>query len=109
MRYRLTFVAGLAVGYVLGARAGQQRYEQIKKAARGIAQNPAVRNSAETAAQHGKVAAQQGKVYAGKALHTMSEKVGDHVPESFTDRVRARLGRNGHGRPAEDDWGTSHP
>ncbi|MFD4786784.1 YtxH domain-containing protein [Streptomyces sp. NPDC058459] len=102
MRYRLTFVAGLAVGYVLGARAGQQRYEQIKKAVRGIAQNPAVRNSAETAAQ-------QGKVYAGKALHTVSEKVGESVPESFTGRVRSRLGRRGPGRPAQDDWGTSHP
>lgn len=27
---KLSFLAGAAVGYVLGARAGQQRYEQIK-------------------------------------------------------------------------------
>jgi hypothetical protein len=27
---KLTFVAGAAVGYVLGARAGRKRYEQIK-------------------------------------------------------------------------------
>jgi len=28
---KLSFIAGLAVGYVLGARAGRQRYEQIAR------------------------------------------------------------------------------
>ena len=37
MRYRLTFIAGLATGYVLGARAGRERYEQLRKAAQRIA------------------------------------------------------------------------
>ncbi|AGS69358.1 hypothetical protein HGI09_45060 [Streptomyces collinus] len=100
MRYRLTFVAGLALGYVLGTRAGRERYEQLKKSARRISQNPAVRNTAETAAQ-------QGRVYAGKALHTVSDKVGDRVPESVAQRVRSLRDRNVNGTP-EDDWGTSN-
>ncbi|MEW2508817.1 YtxH domain-containing protein [Streptomyces sp. NPDC046870] len=100
MRYRLTFLAGLALGYVLGTRAGRERYEQLKKSARRIAQNPAVRNTAETAAQ-------QGRVYAGKALHTVSDKVGDRVPESVAHPVRSLRDRNGAGR-TEDDWGTSN-
>jgi hypothetical protein len=33
MRGRILFVAGAGVGYVLGARAGRRRYEQIKSAA----------------------------------------------------------------------------
>lgn len=33
MRGKLTLVAGLAVGYVLGSRAGRERYEQIARAA----------------------------------------------------------------------------
>jgi hypothetical protein len=33
MQGRLLFVTGAAVGYVLGARAGRRRYEQIKAAA----------------------------------------------------------------------------
>ncbi|MGW3506886.1 YtxH domain-containing protein [Streptomyces sp. NPDC000994] len=99
MRYRLTFIAGIAVGYVLGTRAGRERYEQLKKSARQIAQNPAVRNTAETAAQ-------QGRQFAGKAYHTVSEKVGDRVPESVAQRVRSlRTHANGSG---EDDWGTSN-
>ena len=28
---KLSFIAGLAAGYVLGARAGRQRYEQIRR------------------------------------------------------------------------------
>ncbi|MGW0209781.1 YtxH domain-containing protein [Streptomyces sp. NPDC003233] len=100
MRYRLTFVAGLALGYVLGTRAGRERYEQLKKSARRIAQNPAVRNTAETAAQ-------QGRQYAGKAFHTVSDRVGDRVPEAVAQRVRSLRERNLNGTP-EDDWGTSN-
>ncbi|GHD98552.1 hypothetical protein GCM10010339_06180 [Streptomyces alanosinicus] len=100
MRYRLTFVAGLALGYVLGTRAGRERYEQLKKSARRIAQNPAVRNTAESAAQ-------QGRQYAGKAFHTVSDRVGDRVPETVAQRVRSLRERNLNGTP-DDDWGTSN-
>ncbi len=54
MRYRLTFIAGVALGYVLGTRAGRERYEQLKKSARRFAENPAVRNAAESAAHSGR-------------------------------------------------------
>ena len=32
MQGRMIFIAGAAVGYVLGARAGRRRYEQIRAA-----------------------------------------------------------------------------
>ncbi|OIJ66257.1 hypothetical protein [Streptomyces mangrovisoli] len=100
MRYRLTFVAGLVLGYVLGTRAGRERYEQLKKSARQVAQNPAVRNTAETAAH-------QGRHIAGRAYHVVSVKVQDHVPESVTQRVRSLRDRHPNGA-VEDDWGTSN-
>lgn len=46
MRYKLTFLVGLAVGYVLGTRAGRERYEQIKRSARRVADNPSVQETA---------------------------------------------------------------
>ncbi|MGW0559666.1 YtxH domain-containing protein [Streptomyces sp. NPDC003016] len=98
MRYRLTFIAGLAIGYVFGTRAGRERYEQLKKSARQVAQNPAVRNAAESAAQN-------GRDIAGKALHTVSDKVGDRVPGSVSERVRSLRER---GQSGEDDWGTTN-
>ncbi|MFE9607458.1 YtxH domain-containing protein [Streptomyces sp. NPDC006012] len=100
MRYRLTFVAGLALGYVLGTRAGRERYEQLKKSARQFAQNPAVRNTAETAAQ-------QGRQIAGRALHTVSDKVGDRMPDSVARRVRTLRERT-TATSGEDEWGTSN-
>ncbi|MER6910989.1 YtxH domain-containing protein [Streptomyces sp. NPDC000594] len=98
MRYRLTFVAGLAVGYVLGTRAGRERYEQLRKSVREFSQNPAVRNAAESAALG-------GRQFAGKAFHAVSDTVGDRIPESVAGRVRALRERTSG---AEDDWGTSN-
>ncbi|MFI0236216.1 YtxH domain-containing protein [Streptomyces sp. NPDC016845] len=103
MRYRLTFIAGLALGYVLGTRAGRERYEKLKKTAREVAQNPAVRNTAESAAQ-------QTRTYAGKAFSTVSEKVEGRVPDAVADRVRSLRERTSATGSAtgEDDWGTSN-
>lgn len=42
MKGKLLFVAGGVVGYVLGARAGRKRYEQIKKAANRVWESPSV-------------------------------------------------------------------
>ncbi|MFI6283234.1 YtxH domain-containing protein [Streptomyces sp. NPDC051018] len=98
MRYKLTFVVGLALGYVIGTRAGRERYEQMKKSVRQISQNPAVRNAAESAAHNGRQAA-------GKAFHAVSGKVGDRMPESVAERVRSLRERTSNGG---DDWGTSN-
>ncbi|MET1016923.1 YtxH domain-containing protein [Orlajensenia leifsoniae] len=49
MRGKLLFVTGIAVGYVLGARAGRQRYEQIKSAAESVWNTPAVQSGVDTA------------------------------------------------------------
>ncbi|MEJ2858122.1 MULTISPECIES: hypothetical protein [unclassified Saccharothrix] len=37
---------GAAVGYVLGARAGRERYDQIVRAYRALADHPAVQGAA---------------------------------------------------------------
>jgi hypothetical protein len=99
MRYRLTFVAGLVIGYVLGTKAGRERYEKLKKSARQVAQNPAVRNTAESAAH-------QSREIAGRAYHAVSDKVGDRLPDSVAQRVRSLRDRNATGA-GHDDWGSS--
>jgi hypothetical protein len=47
MRYRVTFVAGFAAGYVLGARAGRERYEQVRRLSQRAAGSPVVQKAAE--------------------------------------------------------------
>ncbi len=43
------FVLGAAAGYVLGARAGRERYEQLVTAYHRIADHPAVQSAAGVA------------------------------------------------------------
>ncbi|NUS16353.1 MAG: YtxH domain-containing protein [Streptomyces sp.] len=97
MRYKLTFIAGAAVGFVVGARAGRERYDQLVKAGQAFVRNPAVRNAAESAAQ-------QSRTVAVKAADTVVIKVGPRLPEPLAEKVRAM--RNGSA--PDDDWGTSN-
>ena len=49
MRYRFTFFIGLAVGFVIGARAGRERDEQLKKLASKAKDSPAMQQAAGAA------------------------------------------------------------
>ena len=42
MRFKWGFLAGLGAGYVFGAKAGQERYQQIVDAAGKLRENPGV-------------------------------------------------------------------
>ena len=56
---KLTMLLAGGVGYVLGARAGRGRYEQIKSAAVKVKNNPTVQDKAQQAADLAKDTAQQ--------------------------------------------------
>jgi len=68
-------------GYVLGARAGRERYEQIATGARKVAGNPTVRaagsKAQETIVQQAPVVAEAVKDKATSAAQTVQEKVSD--------------------------------
>lgn len=48
MRYKATFITGLATGYVLGSKAGRARYEQIARMASSLWARPMVQGATET-------------------------------------------------------------
>lgn len=68
MRYRITFATGLAIGYVLGARAGRARYEQLARVARKVADNPVVQ---EVAGLVGAQVSNAGRTVYDKAVDKM--------------------------------------
>ncbi|PDP88904.1 hypothetical protein CQJ94_03960 [Glycomyces fuscus] len=68
MRYRITFAAGLAIGYVLGARAGRARYEQLARTARKVADSPVVQ---EVAGLVGAQVSSAGRTVYDKAVDKM--------------------------------------
>jgi hypothetical protein len=89
-RYRITFLTGVAVGFVLGARAGRERYEQIKRAARNVTDSPAAQQAA------GAVQAQ-----AANLAKATKQKVADGLPDKVTNYVPGLRQRNGG--PGEPD------
>ncbi|GAA2458872.1 hypothetical protein GCM10010191_93730 [Actinomadura vinacea] len=73
MKYRLTFMAGAALGYVLGTKAGRERYEQIVQASRRVSENPKVHEAAETLRT-------KGGELAGAARERVPEQIGQRMP-----------------------------
>jgi gas vesicle protein len=80
MTGKLTFLAGLGVGYVLGARSGRERYEQIAGRAQQLWRDPRVQEKAEQAQQLAKEKAEQAQQLAKEkgeqAQQLMKEKAG---------------------------------
>ena len=79
MKYRFVFLTGAALGYVLGTHAGRERYEQIKRLSRRVAENPNVQEAA------GVLRAQ-----AGELVGTARQKVGYTVSEKVPGMRRFR-------------------
>ena len=49
MKGKILFVAGLGIGYVLGTRAGRERYEQLKDQAARLWNDPRVQKQVDAA------------------------------------------------------------
>ena len=67
MRGKLMFIGGLAAGFVLGARAGREKYEEIAANAKKVWDHPTVQEAA------GVAQAQANRLYAegkDKLSHT---------------------------------------
>jgi hypothetical protein len=69
---KIPLLLAFGAGYVVGARAGRERYEQIKSGAQKVADNPRVQSATET------VRSRAGDV-ASSAADSAKEKVEDAV------------------------------
>jgi hypothetical protein len=74
MRKLTVLIAG-GVGYVLGARAGRERYEQIRRTALRVKENPTVQSAASSAADAAKDAAPVVKDKVVGAADAATQKV----------------------------------
>jgi hypothetical protein len=99
MRFKSGFLVGLGAGYVLGTRAGQERYQQIVEAASKLRENPSVQRLtgevnktvsvskdrvAETAAAKADQAKEAVASKADQAKEAVSSKVGGDTGSSTT-------------------------
>jgi hypothetical protein len=85
MKFRFGLVVGLAVGYILGAKAGRERYEQIKRGAAKIRSSESVRKvagSAEKVSRKPRAAAGNGLVKVADTVRTKATAVSTDQPDS---------------------------
>ena len=93
---KLTLLLAVGIGYVLGTRAGRERYEQIKNAAFRVKENPRVQSAATTVTETAK---EQAPVVAQKVTHAAgvaASAAASHSPfgsssDSHDDELRDQL------------------
>jgi hypothetical protein len=73
MRGKLMFITGLAAGFVLGSRAGREKYEEIRANAKKVWEHPSVQEAA------GVAQAQANKLYSESKDKLQSSKVGEKL------------------------------
>jgi hypothetical protein len=64
----MMFASGLAIGYVLGSKAGRERYDQIVAAARKFWESPTVQEAAGVVQEQANKLYTQGKDAVGSAV-----------------------------------------
>jgi len=96
MRYRLTFLSGFAAGYVLGARAGRERYEQIKRVGQRVAENPAAQQAAGAVQAQAAGLAKTAKQKVTDGLQDRVPKLASTAKDKVGDQVAGLRQRNGH-------------
>jgi hypothetical protein len=99
---KLSFLAGLAAGYVLGAKAGQKRYQQIKTQADRLWGSDPVQARVDTVKQ---AVREQAPVVAAK-LGDVAKTAGASAKERFTgEDLPPTLHRGTDGRLHSDTTG----
>ena len=102
MRYRVVFFAGLGIGFVIGTRAGRERYEQMRRLARKVADNPSVQQAAGVlqaqAAGYAKTAGGKVADRAGAARAKAAEAIHEHVPGMRARESNGQSADGGNGQ-----------
>ena len=104
MGNKMGFAVGMGIGYVLGAKAGRQRYEDLRRWYQQIAGNPNVQRAAERTkdvategAKKGLTVVQQGMEKAGSAVKERLHK--EESSDTFVD-----LSKNQPSKQAGTDY-----
>jgi hypothetical protein len=112
MGSKATFLVGLAVGFVVGTRAGRERYEQMKNAAQTAVQSPPVQKATKAAGAKATELTKAAKDKAATQVPKLTEtaknsasKVRDRIPGRHpTDNGADSLSAAVNGvRPADQD------
>jgi len=85
MRGKLMFITGLAAGFVLGSRAGREKYEEISANAKKLWEQPTVQEAA------GVAQAQAKKLYTEGKDKINQSKLGEKLQNASTTKSDSDL------------------
>src|SRR5690349_1563217 len=85
--YRISFLGGVTIGYVLGAQAGRERYEQLKQLARKAAESPAMQQTAGALQAQAQATAKTAKDKATTSVRKGASKVTSRSSSSSSGRT----------------------
>ena len=106
MRYRAMFAVGFVVGFIAGARAGRERYEQLVKYGRQLAENPKVQKATSTVTakttELTKTAAAKAPDFAKTAATSAKQMTVDKLPSRFGGKGGTADGAAGADEAAAD-------
>ncbi len=71
MRGKIMFITGVGVGYVLGTRAGRQKFDQMVAQARRVWESPTVQEAAGVVQAQANRLYDQGKQVVGDQVHKL--------------------------------------
>src|SRR5262249_47726678 len=101
----VVFFAGLGIGFIIGTRAGRERYEQMRRLARKVADNPSVQQAAGVlqaqAAGYAKAAGGKVADRAGAARAKAADALHEHVPGMRVRDANGQPANGGNGRYAQ--------
>jgi hypothetical protein len=92
MRYKAVFIAGAAVGFVCGARAGRDTYDKMMAYGQQIAGHPKVQQAATTAQTKANELAKTAAAKTAQAQVSQVPKYVSSAKQAATSKLPARFG-----------------
>lgn len=106
---RISFLGGIAVGYVLGAQAGRERYEQLKQLARKAADSPAMQQTAGALQAQAQATAKTAAGKASSGVRKGAAKVTKRSPGPAKARSSASAASGNGKAPKKSGSGDHRP
>ena len=95
MKGKILFAAGLGLGYILGTRAGREKYDQLKTAALKFWNDPRVQKQVDAAQDFVKDKAPEVAEFVSDGAKTIVEKVSGKSPAAKKPATATRKPSSG--------------
>jgi len=89
MKGKLLFIAGLGIGYVLGTRAGREKYEKLKTQAARLWNDPRVQKQVDAVEDYVKDKAPDVAEFVADGAKKVVRQVSNRKPAASSTRTRS--------------------